>query len=222
MAKVSGKCPVCGKIIHVNDERETGHCGKCGVEINVPESIRLFHTNLSVETAQPQDQAAAPQTSQRRVKREQREHKAEIKAQADNAKQYIHDIFQQCSSEQDYLALRPKIMEMNVSDAEKARLLEALDIATKERLEETLKKAKDYEESQESPVSLLIGFVAIIAIGFAINHFFSATWPGIVAVILSVIGLFGAINDRCNKKKVAENKAAAELVAEYRTLGYKV
>lgn len=219
MAKVFGKCPVCSEIIRVNDEKETGHCGKCSVEINVPESIRLFNANPSAETAQPQTQAA---TSQRRVKREQREREAEIKAQADNARQYIHDIFQQCSDEQDYLALRPKIMEMNTTDAEKARLLEALDVATKERLADTIKQAKDYAESQESPASMLIGFVAIIAIGFAINHFFSVTWPGIAAVILCVIGLFGTISDRCNKKKVAENKAAAELIAEYRKLGYKI
>lgn len=219
MAKVSGKCPVCGEIIRVNDERETGHCAKCGVEISVSESIRLFNANPSVEAAQPQPQ---PVTSQRRVKREQREHEAELKAQSDNAKQRIHDMFQQCSNEQDYLSLRPRIMEMSVSDAEKARLLEALDTATKERLTNTMKQAKDYEESQESPLSLLIGFVAIIAIGFAINHFFSVTWPGIAAIVLSVIGLLGTINDRCNKKKVAENKAAAELIAEYRRLGYKI
>lgn len=219
MARVSGKCPVCGEIIRVNDEKAIGHCGKCGAEINVSESIRLFQTSPTTATTPLQPQAT---TSQRRVKREQREHEAEIKAQADNAKQYIRDIFQQCSNEQDYLALRPKIMGMNVSDAEKARLLEALDVATKERLVDTIKQAKDYEESQESPVSMLIGFVVIIAIGFVINHFFSVTWPGIVAVVLSVIGLIGNINDRLNKKKIAEGKAAAELITEYRKLGYKI
>lgn len=219
MAKIAGKCPVCGEIIRVNDEKETGHCGKCGVEINVLESIRLFNANPSVGATQPQTQRAP---SQRRVKREQREHEAEIRAQADNAKQYIHDIFQQCSNEQDYLALRSKIMQMNTSDAEKARLLEALDIATKERLADTIKMTKDYAESQESPASMLIGFVAIITIGFAINHFFSVTWPGIVAVVLSVIGLIGNINDRLNKKKIAEGKEAVALIDEYRKAGYKI
>lgn len=219
MAKVSGKCPVCGEIIRVNDEKETGYCGKCRAEVNVPESIRLFHADSSVQASQPQTQSPA---SQRRVKREQREREAEIKAQADHAKQYIHDIFQQCSNEQDYLALRPKIMNMNTTDAEKARLLEALDNATKERLADTIKQAKDYAESQESPASMLIGFVVIIAIGFAINHFFSMTWPGIVAVGLSVIGLIGNISDRLNKKKIAEGKEAATLIDEYRRAGYKI
>lgn len=217
MSRVSGKCPVCGEITRVNDEKQIGHCGKCGKEIDVAESIRLFQSN---PTAQAEAHQAS--VSQRHVKREQREREAEQKAQADNAKQHIHDMFQQCSNEQDYLALRTRIMGMAVSDGEKARLLEALDIATKERLADTIKKAKDYAESQESPASTLIGLVFIIAIGFAINHFFSVTWPGIVAVALSVFGLFGVISDRCDKKKVAENKAAADLVDKYRELGYKI
>lgn len=218
MAKVSGKCPVCGEVIRVNDEKETGHCGKCGVEISVSESIRLFNANPDANTAPPPQDAAL----QRRAKREQREREAEAKAQADNAKQHIHDMFQQCSCEQDYLALRSRIMEMSASDTEKARLLEALDLATKERLEDTLKRAKDYAESQESPFSLLVGFAAIIGIGFLINHFFSVKWAGIAAVVLSVIGLLGGLSDRFDKKKIAENKAAAELIAEYRKLGYKI
>lgn len=217
MSRVSGKCPVCGEITRVNDEKQIGHCGKCGKEIDVAESIRLFQSN-------PTTQAEAHQASvsQRHIKREQREREAEQQVQADNAKQYIHDMFQQCSNEQDYLALRSRIMGMAVPDGEKARLLEALDIATKERLADTIKKAKDYADSQESPASTLIGLVVIIAIGFAINHFFSVTWPGIVAVVLSVFGLFGVISDRFDKKKVAENKAAADLIAQYRELGYKI
>lgn len=217
MSRVSGKCPICGEIIHVNDEKQIGHCGKCGKGIDVAESIRLFQINPTAQT-----EAHQASVSQRHIKREQREREAEQKAQADNAKQHIHDMFQQCSNEQDYLALRSRIMGMAVSDGEKARLLEALDEATKERLTDTIKKAKDYAESQESPASTLLGLAVIIAIGFAINHFFSVTWPGIVAVILSAFGIFGAISERCDKKKVAENKAAADLLAKYRELGYKI
>lgn len=218
MARVSGKCPVCGETIRVNDEKENGHCSKCGAQINVSESIRLFQANPSEATSHQAEGAA----SQRHLKREQREREAEARIQADNAKQRIHDMFQQCSNEQDYLSLRPRIMEMNISDSEKACLLEALDNATKERLEDTLKKAKDYAESQESPFSLLVGLIFIAGIGLAINHFFSMTWPGIISVSLSVLALFGNISDRCNKKKVAENKAAADLIAQYRRIGYKI
>lgn len=118
--------------------------------------------------------------------------------------------------------LRSKIMEMNISDGEKAHLLEILDNATKQRLENTLKKAKDYEESQESPLSLLLGCIVIAGIGLAINHFFSMTWPGVVSVGLAIIGVIGNISDRHNRKNIEENKNAAELIEQYRKLGYSV
>lgn len=221
MARVSGKCPVCGEVIHVNDEKEIGHCGKCGAQINVSESIQLFQTSPSpAPTSVPQQTVVS--TSQRNIKREQREREAEAKMQVSQAKQRIHDMFQQCSDEQSYLSLRPKIMEMDISDSEKARLLEALDNATKERLKVMLEKAQAYEESQESPLNLIVGVVALIGIGLAVNHFFSKKWVGIVIIILAIMGLIGGLGEKFDKKKIAENKAAANLIAEYRKMGYKI
>lgn len=218
MARVSGKCPVCGAITRVNDEKESGHCVKCGAEINVSESIRLFQLNPVVEMAkQPQSEP-----SQRQLRREQRERENESKAQIDQAQQRIHEMFQLCATEQDYLMLRPKIVEMDLSDSEKAHLLEALDNATKERLKDKFDSAHSYKESQESPWSALLGLLVIVGIGLAVNHFFSMVWPGRIAIGLAVLGLFGAISDRLNKKKLAEGKQAVALIEEYRKLGYKI
>lgn len=218
MARVSGKCPVCGAITRVNDEKERGHCVKCGAEINVSESIQLFQSNPVSETA-----AQTPsEPSQRQLRREQREREAESKAQIDQAQQRIHDMFQLCANEQDYLMLRPKIIEMDLSDSEKAHLLEALDNATKKRLKDKFESANSYKESQESSWSILLGFVVIIGIGLAVNHFFSMVWPGRIAIGLAVIGLFGVVSDRFNKKKLSEGKQAAALIEEYRKLGYKI
>ena len=229
MAKTAAKCPVCGAIIHVNDEKESGHCVKCGAEINVLESIQLYKVRPESEDGY-QREAAVSQSeecetagvSQRQLRREAKAREAEAKTRAVETEQTIHNMFQLCTNEQDYLMLRPKIMDMNVDDNEKAALLEALDSATQDRLEDVLEKAKDYKDSQESPLNLLIGAVAIAGIGLAINHFLSMFWPGAIAVALAVIGFIGNISDRHDKKKLAENKAAAELIEQYRKLGYKI
>lgn len=42
MAKVFGKCPFCGEVIPVNDEKDTGFCGKCGKQISVQQSIQIL------------------------------------------------------------------------------------------------------------------------------------------------------------------------------------
>lgn len=216
MARVSGRCPVCGESIHVNDEKQVGHCVKCGSEINVLESIRLFQREAPPAASQQQG------GSQRQQRREERAKEAARQGKATESSQIIRDMFQLCTSEQDYLMLRPRIMKMNIPDSEKALLLETLDNATKQRLKEVLKKAEDYKKSQESPASLFLGCVVIAGIGLAINLFFSAIWPGVVAIVLAVFGVIGGISDRTDKKKIAESKCAAELVEQYRKLGYKI
>lgn len=42
------------------------------------------------------------------------------------------------------------------------------------------------------------------------------------ARLMDGIGFIGNISDRHDKKKIAENKAAAELIEQYRKLGYKI
>ena len=228
MARVSGKCPICGEIIHVNDEKISGHCGKCGAEISVYESIQLLRGQPDVATVRQREPIASQQkmdtrertgseTPLRQVRRENRAQELEAKTRATGAVQTIRDMFQLCSSEQDYLMLRPKIMKMEITDSEKARLLEALDAATKERLKDVMKKAKDYEENQQSPLYLLVGCAVIIGVGLLINPI-----VGMIAIALSVIGVIGNMSERNNTKKIEENKAAAELIKQYRDLGYKI
>lgn len=233
MARVSGKCPYCGQVIYVNDARERGHCGKCGEEISTQEAILLLNeeqTDPSGPSAHFEPSQADPLRQQRRAERakeraereqQQSKERAE-KEQNDIASQMIQDMFQLCASEQDFMGLRAKIMQMNRPDGEKARLLSCLDSATSQRLKETLEKAKTYEESQESPLSLIFGCVVIAGIGLLINYLFHMRIPGIIAIVLAVFGVFSGLHDRYDKKTVAQNKAAAELIEQYRKLGYKI
>lgn len=244
MARVSGKCPSCGQIIHVNDERESGHCGKCGVEISTQEAILLFQKSQSASSgvashfepsqSDPLRQQRRAERARERAEREQQQAKDRAeqerqqsreraeKEQNDAASRIIQDMFQLCASEQDYMALRARILQMDRPDKEKARLLACLDSATSQRLKETIEKAKTYSESQESPLNLVLGFAVIAGIGLLINYFFHMRIPGIIAIVLAVIGVFGNLHDRYDKKTAAENKAAAELIEQYRKLGYKI
>lgn len=216
MARVSGKCPKCGQIISVNDEREQGHCGKCGAAIITAEAIELFYSDSATSVNQPKGD------SLRQRRRSERAKEIADKELDDAAHQMIQDMFQLCAVEQDFLMLRSKIMEMDITDSEKARLLSYLDSATSERLKDEVKKAKSYEESQKSPVSAIIGMICIAGIGLFINYFFDMKVPGVVAVVLAVLGVIGTLQERFSKKTIAENKAAAELIAKYREAGYKL
>ncbi|OUN10202.1 hypothetical protein B5G40_10640 [Flavonifractor sp. An9] len=137
-------------------------------------------------------------------------------------RQKVSDWLQMCSTEQDFLMLRKRILDMALSEREKGMLLSVLDEMTKQRLKDTLKKAADYKSSLESPVTGIIGAIVIAAIGLAINYFFSMKWPGIVCMILAVLALIGFISDHFDKKGMEENKKAAELIEEYRKQGYKL
>lgn len=128
-----------------------------------------------------------------------------------------------CNSEQDFLMLRSKIQQdMTISDSDKSKMLDILNKKTATRLKETMAKAKDYSESQQSPISTILGCIIIAAIGLAINYFFSKTWPGIIMCALAVIAIIGTLADRNNKSKIAEDKRAAELIQAYRDQGYRL
>lgn len=132
MALASGKCPKCGEIIKVNAEKESGFCSKCGQQIDVQQSLSLFAQ--AQETAQARPVRKAPTQSARA-------------AAPLNADAKIKEMFEFCGSESDFLMLRSKVMEMSVSDTDKAKLLEALDQATKKRLAEAFEKAEKYKSA---------------------------------------------------------------------------
>ena len=179
----------------------------------------------ATESAQPnstqtgQTNHARTTTSQRR---ENRERAAEKQAMEAETRQKICDWLQMCSTEQDFLVLRKRILDMALSEREKGMLLSVLDEMTKQRLKETLKKAADYKSSLESPVTGIIGAIVIAAIGLAINYFFSMKCPGIFFVFLALFAIIGVISDRFDKKAMEENRKAAELIEEYRKQGYKL
>ena len=253
MARVSGKCPSCGQIIQVNDERESGFCGQCGAAIQVQECIQLFQssgeaapaTAAAAGVAATQDEVARRREEREKAKEaemrlKEKQLDAELKAkaqrEAEEAKlreqqrqqeaeekrisQAVENMFQFCTTEQDYLQLRSKVLAMDCSEDEKAKLLEELDRATQERLKDTIKKAKDWKESQESPMNIVWGGIVLVLICLFITNYFP-TVGGILTVIV-IIGLISAYKDRKDKNKQAENKAAAELIDQYRQQGYKI
>lgn len=222
MAIVNGKYPQCGAVTKVNETKETAFCTQCGNQINVQQSIYLLK---AAERARP-DHAQAGQTNHTRTttsqRRENRERAAEKQVMEAETRQKVSDWLQMCSTEQDFLMLRKRILDMALSEREKGMLLSVLDEMTKQRLKDTLKKAADYKSSLESPVTGIIGAIVIAAIGLAINYFFSMKWPGLVCMILAVLALIGFISDHFDKKGMEENKKAAELIEEYRKQGYKL
>lgn len=257
MARVPGKCPACGQIIQVNDEKESGHCGQCGAAIQVQECIQLFQSSgeavpatSAAPTASAQVAADQEEVARRRQEREkakeaemrlkEKQLEAELKAkaqrEAEEAKlreqqrqqeaeakrisQSIENMFQFCATEQDYLQLRSKVLAMDCSEDEKAKLLEELDRATEERLKDAIKKAKDWAESQKSPLTTIVACVVFLMIGLSVRGAHPVI--GTALAVLAVVGGIGIAMDRLDKKQQAENKAAAELIDQYRQQGYKI
>lgn len=223
MAKVFGKCPHCGEIIPVNDEKETGFCAKCGQQLDVQQSILAYQSSGAAEQAPVQQgREGAAMRSSTAQRRQAREEAASTKARTTSASQKVREMFAICSSEQDFLMLRGKVLQMDIADAEKADMLAALDAATKERLSASLQLAEEYEKSKESPMNLILGCIFIVVIGFAIQHFFSIGWAGIASIVLVVLALFGSFSDKMDKKKAEQRQSAAALISAYRAQGYKL
>lgn len=203
MSRTQAKCPLCGAIISVNDERENGFCTSCGKQIDVKKSIQLL------------EQSGQSDSSFLNVEPSP----AKIKKKAPG--QVIMECFELCSREDEFLGLRSKVMNMNVDDSEKAQLLRALDEATKNRLKDQIALADSYNQNQKSkePVLPVVIFCIIIFfIGFAV----SGTWKYICWGV-GVFGIIGAFyNNSEGKAAKKEGKAAAELVERYRSLGYKI
>ena len=176
-------------------------------EINTQQSIQLLRELGGTPVAAA---APAPQEAPR------------VRTKAIDPNKRIQEEFQLCCSEEDFLNLRSKILAEDISDHDKASLLEALDIATRKRLAEVMEKANAHEESQKSPGSILLGCVFIIIIGFVCSYLFSVRWPWIVRVVIGVLGFLGNIMEKNDKGKIKENEQAAALIAAYRQRGYKL
>lgn len=222
MAKTFGKCPHCGEIIPVNDEKETGFCAKCGQQLDVRQSILAYQSSGATEQAPVQqvhkEEAVRCSTTQRRQAREEI---ADTRVRAANASQRVHEMFEMCSSEQDFLMLRSKVLQMDISDSDKASLLAALDSATKQRLSATLVLAEEYEKKQkESPGNLLLGCIFLVVIGFILQIFIP--FAGIASIVLAVFGFWGSMSDKKDPKKAELRQNAAALISAYREQGYKL
>lgn len=222
MAKTFGKCPHCGEIVPVNDEKGIGFCAKCGQQLDVQQSILAYQSSgdagQALDSHLHKKEAMRTSTTQ---KRQAREEATATKAKAVNASQKIQEMFQMCSSEQDFLMLRSKVFQMDISDGDKASLLAALDSATKQRLSATLVLAEEYEKKQkESPGNLLLGCIFLVVIGFILQIFIP--FAGIASIVLAVFGFWGSMSDKKDPKKAELRQNAAALISAYREQGYKL
>lgn len=222
MTKVDGKCPQCGEMTKVNTEKEFCFCGKCGAQIDVQKSIQLLQEAESTRPTVGSEPVRSGMRTSTSQKREERERQAATKARAADVAKRIDDMMQLCSNEQDFLMLRAQILNMNIAENEKAELLSALDAATKQRLQTAFELAAQYAEANESPASLILGCIVIIAIGLAINYFFTMKWPGIIAGALVALALLGKLTAKGDKRKMEECRKAVELLQKYREAGYKI
>ncbi len=231
----TGHCGQCGAAIQVQEciqllQRSGGTASVAAVSAQAAvdqeevarrrqerERAREAEARLREKQVEAELKAKAQREAEEAKLREQKRRQEE---EGKRISQTIDNMFQFCTTEQDFLQLRSKVLGMDCSESEKAKLLEELDFATEERLKDTIKKAKSWKESQESPVGTLVGCVVLLLICLFARKFFP-TVATILAVII-VIGMVGIIMDRFDKKKQAENKAAAELIDQYRQQGYKI
>lgn len=201
-------CHKCGKEI----DKDMEFCPSCGTKQNVKA--------VEIPVQEASEEAIAENSSGK--KEEPKKEETQERSERIAAEKKIEEMLALCSTEQEFLMLRSRIIRMEISDTEKAILLELLDTATKVRLDPILELAEDCEEIKDSPVGNFMACGVFAGIGLAINYFFSVKWPGIVCCILAVLSIAGTMMDRLDRNKVARQKEAAELVAEYRRQGYKI
>ncbi|MBR2928351.1 MAG: hypothetical protein IKC24_04250 [Oscillospiraceae bacterium] len=194
MAKILGKCPICSEIIPLNDEKETGFCSKCGNQVNVRECVDLYIADNETESSLS--------TNARSTRRK-------------SPTQTINELFQLCSSEDEFLGLRQRILEMDVDDSTKVQLLALLDERTAQRLEPLFAQEKEYNEAHSTSFgSYLIGCVAIFVIGCFFGR--KGIIIGSVLVILAFIGRYSEM------QKTKNFATAVKLLQKYRSLGYHI
>ncbi len=200
------------------------YCQKCGKELEeTMEFCPSCGSRQGIRVPDPLPQKMDPDTnSTASMSEQQKKEETQEQAKRVAAKKRIEEMFSLCSTEQEFLMLRPQILQTPISDAEKAVLLQELDIATSVRLESTLELAEDYEEIKESPIGTIVVCCVLAGIGLAVNYFFSMKWPGIICCAIGALSIAGTMMERVDKNKVARQKEAAELIETYRKQGYKI
>lgn len=130
---------------------------------------------------------------------------------------HVESLIVRCKNEEEYLGLRDMILKENILETEKIQMLSILDEFTKVRLQQELNDESNLEHYRSEVKSMRWGIVFYLVIGYFLTNVWD--WAFFVAIVLCIIGYYGAKDDRQN---FARAERASKLIAVYRLRGFKI
>lgn len=218
MAIKDATCPACGKSIKLNDEKPFGFCSFCGHKIDTAEYFSAKAPKASAvqaKTDKPEPAAAsisAPTPTPAAA--------PSIKITQDaqsSAISQIEAMFTLCSTEQEYMGLRQRVLDGAYSDQDKAVMVSELDRLMSKRLHNELALEADLPAAKEEVSKLAMGTVLIAVIGLVVTMFFPIAL--LITAVLVLCCIAGGAKDRKRKKQCVR---AHKRLEQYRKLGYKI
>lgn len=218
MAIKDATCPVCGKSIKLNDEKPFGFCSFCGHKIDTAEYFSAKVPKASAvqaETDKPEP-AAAPISASTPTPAAAPSIKITQDAQSSAISQ-IEAMYTLCSTEQEYMGLRQRVLDGAYSDQDKAVMVSELDRLMSKRLHDELALEADLPAAKEEVSKLAMGTVLIAVIGLVVTMFFPIAL--LITAVLVLCCIAGGAKDRKRKKQCVR---AHKRLEQYRKLGYKL
>lgn len=218
MAIKGATCPVCGKSIKLNDEKPFGFCSFCGHKIDTAEYFSAKVPKASAvqaETDKPEP-AAAPISASTPTPAATPSIKITQDAQSSAISQ-IEAMYTLCSTEQEYMGLRQRVLDGAYSDQNKAVMISELDRLMSKRLHDELALEADLPAAKEEVSKLAMGTVLIAVIGLVVTMFFPIAL--LITAVLVLCCIAGGAKDRKRKKQCVR---AHKRLEQYRKLGYKL
>lgn len=218
MAIKDATCPACGKSIKLNDEKPFGFCSFCGHKIDTAEYFSAKGPKASAvqaETDKPEP-AAAPISASTPTPAAAPSIKITQDAQSSAISQ-IEAMYTLCSTEQEYMGLRQRVLDGAYSDQDKAVMVSELDRLMSKRLHDELALEADLPAAKEEVSKLAMGTVLIAVIGLVVTMFFPIAL--LITAVLALCCIAGGAKDRKRKKQCVR---AHKRLEQYRKLGYKL
>lgn len=218
MAIKDATCPACGKSIKLNDEKPFGFCSFCGHKIDMAEYFNAKVPKASAvqaETDKPEP-AAAPISAPTPTPAAAPSIKITQGAQSSAISQ-IEAMYTLCSTEQEYMGLRQRVLDGAYSDQDKVVMVSELDRLMSKRLHNELALEADLPAAKEEVSKLAMGTVLIAVIGLVVTMFFPIAL--LITAVLVLCCIAGGAKDRKRKKQCVR---AHKRLEQYRKLGYKL
>ena len=218
MAIKDATCPACGKSIKLNDEKPFGFCSFCGHKIDTAEYFSAKVPKASAVQAEMDkpEPAAAPISAPTPTPAAAPSIKITQDAQSSAISQ-IEAMYTLCSTEQEYMGLRQRVLDGTYSDQDKAVMVSELDRLMSKRLHDELALEADLPAAKEEVSKLAMGTVLIAVIGLVVTMFFPIAL--LITAVLVLFCIAGGAKDRKRKKQCVR---AHKRLEQYRKLGYKL